>query len=384
MGPAMMDIPTYRDRIVNNQSMGSDTTPEQIGNLLNGYASAALPLIDKSDPGSNKELRLTLADIRAMAYLSKYYGEKILGATDKAIVDANGNAQTRQSAITHLQNAAIAWRTYATIIGTSYNPMHLTRMGADLVDVRALIMPKVLQDIQLAGGSATMPSMPATSGGTILEAETAQLASGTVKSTVTGFTGTGYVDFGTAVNGSIRWTVNAPTAGRYLLEFRYSLASGNATLNVDVGGTAVIPALSCWQTGNASSWVWDQRFVNLAAGSTTITLAANGTAPLIDHVNVVRMGNTTTANSPAMLCQPEIVLWGSRFSIKGGQLAGRTVSIRAFSMDGSLVSARNFQIGDQGRIQGDLFAPGIARGGYVAEISVGDWKIRSRTLLIAR
>jgi len=384
MGPNMMDIPTHRDRIVNNQPMGSDTTPEQIGNLLNGYASTALPLIDKSDPGSNTELRFTLADIRAMAYISKYYGEKILGATDKAVVDANGNAQTRQSAIAHLQNAAMAWRTYATIIGTSYIPMHLTRMGADLVDVRALIMPKVLQDIQLAGGPAIMPSMTATAGGTILEAETAQLTSGAVKSTVTGFTGAGYADFGTAANGSVRWTVNAPTAGRYLLEFRYSLASGNASLNLDVGGTAIVPPLSCWQTGNASSWVWDQRFVNLVAGSTTVTLTANGTAPLIDHVNVVRMGNTTTANPLAMLRQAEIVLRGNRFSIKCGQLAGRTVSIRAFSMDGSLVSARNFQIGDQGSIQGDLFAPGIARGGYVAEISVGDMKFRSTILLLAR
>ncbi len=96
---------------------------------------------------TNKELRLTLGDYQAMAYLGNYYAEKILGATDLAMFDAEGNPQRQTSAIHHLETAAEYWKQYASVATRQYRPQLLTRIG--YVDLLAL-SAKVEKDIEIA------------------------------------------------------------------------------------------------------------------------------------------------------------------------------------------------------------------------------------------
>jgi len=44
---------------------------------------------------------------------------------------------------------------------------------------------------------------------------------------------------------------------------------------------------SFWYTGGNDIWMWDPVTVYLQRGSNTIRLAVGGTAPHVDHVNVL-------------------------------------------------------------------------------------------------
>ena len=50
------------------------------------------------DAGTNKELRLTLGDIKAMGWLGRYYAEKIRGAVDLYRYQSSGDQPPRQRA----------------------------------------------------------------------------------------------------------------------------------------------------------------------------------------------------------------------------------------------------------------------------------------------
>jgi hypothetical protein len=98
-------------------------------------------------PVSDKELRLTLGDLRAMAYLGDYYADKIMGATELAAFEATRDAQRRASATRYLQAALGDWEQYALIATRQYNPQLLTRVG--YVDLNALV-GQVEHDIAIA------------------------------------------------------------------------------------------------------------------------------------------------------------------------------------------------------------------------------------------
>jgi hypothetical protein len=92
---------------------------------------------------TNKELRLTLGDLRAVAHLGDYYAEKILAATDLALFDRTGGVGQQ----------AVATR--------QYRPQLLTRIGE--LDLNRLTQ-NVAADIALARewkpGTLRPPSPP--------------------------------------------------------------------------------------------------------------------------------------------------------------------------------------------------------------------------------
>jgi hypothetical protein len=68
------------------------TTPPQVALQLRADASLALERLDTMPPpGTDKEPRPTIGDLRAMAYLGTYYADKILGATEIERFHAIGN-----------------------------------------------------------------------------------------------------------------------------------------------------------------------------------------------------------------------------------------------------------------------------------------------------
>ena len=143
------------------------------------------------------------------------------------------------------------------------------------------------------GGSQVSPSLPPTAGGTILEAEKARAQDGNIQSSITGHTGSGYVD----MNGngsSITFTHNASGEEQAILEFRYILDGGSENMNITVNGTSA-GTLEFWDTGGPSSWGGDRKAVTLKEGANTIVLQSQGGAPKVDHLNILKGMNTTSA-----------------------------------------------------------------------------------------
>jgi hypothetical protein len=117
-------------------------TPIQVAEALRSDAAATLKLVAALRPAQagSKELRLTLGDYEAMAWLGNYYAEKILGALDLA-------EGKRESSVSHLEAALGHWKKYAAVAGAQYRPQLLNRVG--YVDLNKL-GAKVEADIELA------------------------------------------------------------------------------------------------------------------------------------------------------------------------------------------------------------------------------------------
>ncbi|MBI4891947.1 MAG: carbohydrate-binding family 6 protein [Acidobacteria bacterium] len=147
-GSGNLDILTWRERVLEKQEMGG-TTPLEVAAALKknaGDALARLPELRKP-AGADREARLTLGDIEAMAHLGNYYAEKILGAAELALFDGTGEAVRREAAVKHLNAAADHWRRYAGVYGAQYKPQLLNRVG--YVDIPAL-GAKADEDVAMA------------------------------------------------------------------------------------------------------------------------------------------------------------------------------------------------------------------------------------------
>jgi len=110
-------------------------------------------ILERLDPADNRELETTLADIRAMAYLGKYYAHKIRGATELELYRTldTGNSQHQENAVEELTQASDAWKLYADCAREHYkNPLWTNRVG--YVDWDQ-IYGWVMDDIAIAGNS---------------------------------------------------------------------------------------------------------------------------------------------------------------------------------------------------------------------------------------
>jgi hypothetical protein len=146
-GSGILSIGAYRDRLLMKKSMDG-ITPLEVALALKGHAAATLQLLSQMpEKVADKELRLTLGDLKAMAHLGNYYAEKILGATDLALFDRTGKAELKESAVKHLREALEHWKAYAAAAKRQYRPQLLTRIG--YVDLNALA-EKARQDVEMA------------------------------------------------------------------------------------------------------------------------------------------------------------------------------------------------------------------------------------------
>jgi hypothetical protein len=148
-GSGVLNIVDWRQRLTAGQEMNG-VTPPQVADGLAESAEKSLKMVAelRTRQGSNKELRLTLGDMEAMADLANYYAEKIRGADDLALFDKTGKAEQRESAIRHLQAALDFWKRYATAYTIQYQqPKLYNRVG--WVDIPGLTA-KVEQDIAIA------------------------------------------------------------------------------------------------------------------------------------------------------------------------------------------------------------------------------------------
>jgi len=125
-------------------------TPLEVASNLRRDADAALRGVAALRPkqGENRELRLTLGDIEALARLGQYYAAKIEGAGELALFDATTQAEQQQAAVRHLESALQCWRDYAAIYAKQYQqPLLYNRVG--IVDIPKLA-EKAASDIHIA------------------------------------------------------------------------------------------------------------------------------------------------------------------------------------------------------------------------------------------
>jgi hypothetical protein len=123
-------------------------SPLEVANAIEGFANEALIKISGLTDSGNTELRETIGDIRAQAYLGLYYASKIRGAVELARYRKSGDTNQRSAAVIHLEKALIHWQNYAATLDAQYNKMVICFNG--LFDWHART-EDVRNDISIAG-----------------------------------------------------------------------------------------------------------------------------------------------------------------------------------------------------------------------------------------
>jgi hypothetical protein len=140
-------IPDYVKMIVSNGT--SDLkSPIDVSQMLHNQGDKSLALLGEMNAGNNKELLITLHDIRTMAYLGKYYAHKIAGSTKVALYRATRNKRNQEEAVSELTEALKYWNFYVeTALQQNINPIWTNRVG----HVNWLLITDwVKQDIEIA------------------------------------------------------------------------------------------------------------------------------------------------------------------------------------------------------------------------------------------
>ena len=115
---------------VNEGKVVDGLTPMDVADKLDATAARTLKGVKtlRRNSKGHKELLATLADMEAIAYLGRYYADKIRGAADLAVFRADSQ-QTRshRRAVAHLTNAVKEWETYAEMSIPRYRPQLFSR-----------------------------------------------------------------------------------------------------------------------------------------------------------------------------------------------------------------------------------------------------------------
>ncbi len=147
-GADVLCIRDWRIRLTTRKPM-EQTTPLEIADALDGAAAAAFAALDRLRDAASEDadLRKTVNDCEALAWLGRYYASKIRGACALALFDVNGDKFEQEAALRHLGDAHSHWKRYAAIRDAHYVPALYNRVG--YVDVTTLT-EKVAADLEIA------------------------------------------------------------------------------------------------------------------------------------------------------------------------------------------------------------------------------------------
>ena len=146
-GTGYQSIPDYVKAVVSN-GKPSQLNPLEVSHQIHAHSDKALQLVAQLKAGKNKELSNTLADIRSMAWLGKYYAHKIHGATSLALFRETGDQKHQAEAVDQLTKALDYWVKYYQNAMMQYqNPLWTNRVGyVDWVK----LTDEVKKDIEVA------------------------------------------------------------------------------------------------------------------------------------------------------------------------------------------------------------------------------------------
>ncbi|HLG39293.1 MAG TPA: hypothetical protein VI461_06480 [Chitinophagaceae bacterium] len=104
--------------------------------MFSDIAFASLKKLPKAVHISATGLNQTISDIEGLAWIGKYYAEKIRAACYLALLDTTRNEQYRENSLQHLELAKKYWNSYAAIYAIKNKPALYNRVG--YVDVEKL------------------------------------------------------------------------------------------------------------------------------------------------------------------------------------------------------------------------------------------------------
>jgi len=115
---------------VKNGKAAELKSPLEVAEKLHTHADKALEIIEQLQAGNNKELQVTLHDIKTMALLGRYYAHKITGSTQLALFRETGDNKYQHAAVEELDLALDAWKKYTeTAMQQNINPLWTNRVG---------------------------------------------------------------------------------------------------------------------------------------------------------------------------------------------------------------------------------------------------------------
>ena len=105
-------------------------SPFAVAQKLQTYSDNALKILESMDPIDDKELKVTLNDIKTMALLGKYYAYKISGSTNVALYRETKDKKYQEEAVSQLTQALDFWKEYTkTAMEQNINPLWTNRVG---------------------------------------------------------------------------------------------------------------------------------------------------------------------------------------------------------------------------------------------------------------
>jgi hypothetical protein len=128
-GSGILSVQEYASAVIEDKPFDG-ITPMEVADNLDRLAQQTLAGVAKLRYQSRprKELAATLTDMESMAYLGRYYADKIRGAAALAVFRADKNRQEhRRSAVRHFTNAVEEWEAYARIATSQYKPQLFSR-----------------------------------------------------------------------------------------------------------------------------------------------------------------------------------------------------------------------------------------------------------------
>lgn len=108
-----------------DQIKPNKTTPFQVADSLSFFAEKTFQNINTITSVNNIELKNTIKDIEAMAFLGQFYANKIKGATNFQLYLDSNNKEFKITAIKDLEKAHYNWKKYIEILDGQYKKMHM-------------------------------------------------------------------------------------------------------------------------------------------------------------------------------------------------------------------------------------------------------------------
>ena len=149
MGSGILSVQEYASAVIEDKPFDG-ITPMEVADKLDRLAQQTLAGVTtlRYQSRPDKELAATLTDMESIAYLGRYYADKIRGAADLAVFRADKNRQEhRRHAARHFTNAVEEWEAYARIATSQYKPQLLSR--CHYMDW-SRIMDEVKKEVELA------------------------------------------------------------------------------------------------------------------------------------------------------------------------------------------------------------------------------------------
>jgi hypothetical protein len=128
-GSGIHSVEEWGKAMVNGTKL-EGITPLQVADKLDEYAAGALAVLPelRGQAGDNLELEETLNDIEAMAFLGRYYADKMRGAAKLAAFrTTTRQRQFADDAVSHFEDALEEWKTYTGLVSSQYKPQLMQR-----------------------------------------------------------------------------------------------------------------------------------------------------------------------------------------------------------------------------------------------------------------